>query len=351
MRMMNLIDLIDFHIKDLVFYSKVLIVGSWQYNEYVIEPGRCVEIRFFLEQTYKRDIQQIVKLDNLPLPENIVVKTSSDTITDYTRNNKLCSLPYDKCWILRDDFRESKYPFYPMRRYGVFYAVCALVTVILTELDLAGRVLIIGDWGAKANCVDGRKKLKVSFFLEQSVKKNIKQIEWVDGMVVRKNITLEVSVDTIHNFKSLLEKSEVKQVLSRQAVLRNDFKGLFYGLRRDQVVTLLNCLLCRLPLPRKCAVIVFNCPRDGQGIRCFGCLELLFVFERAEDAVIKKIMRLSRIRLLGNVRINPVFTDSNTYDRLLNTGFSSYYTTRMAPTAIVLYDYFRRRRLKAPFMY
>lgn len=231
------------------------------------------------------------------------------------------------------------------------YSLDNLVAFVIRDLTFSSRVLIMGNWEWEANDVAPGTPIKVYFFLERLAKKDIRQIEKLNNTLLIENIRMETCVAPIENYKERLAHEYSIDIweIGKYVRLRNDFGAFHYYLRRDEVIVLLDYVLFGLALPRRCAVVVFNCWRKGRGVASFGYLELLFVFEKIETQFVREVMKLQETVLLRDVRINPIFTDYESYERLL-AGESRYYTNRLALTEIVLYDAFHRKRLKAPFI-
>lgn len=131
--------------------------------------------------------------------------------------------------------------------------------------------------------------MRVTFYLERMAKKDIRQIDDLNGTELLEEITLETAAAPISLYNETLEREMRSGEWNQRKyeVLRNDFTDIQWHLRRDQVITLLDYLLCEIELPRQCAVTVLNHRSNGNGVRRFGDLELLFVFPVVE----KKLRR------------------------------------------------------------
>lgn len=226
-----------------------------------------------------------------------------------------------------------------------------LLNYVFKRLSFSSRVRVMGHWDWYADDIPPGSRMRVTFYLERMAKKDIRQIDDLNGTELLEGITLETAAAPISVYSETLEREMRNGEWSQRKyeVLRNDFADVRWYLRRDQVITLLDYLLCGLDLPRLCAVVAFNCKPKGGGVRRFGDLELLFVFPVVQKKLIREVKKLERKILLADVHLNVHTMDLETYEKFL-AGELDYFDENLKNTGITLYDAFHRKRLKAAFM-
>lgn len=242
------------------------------------------------------------------------------------------------------------------------YSLETLLNYLFLDLEFSSRILVLGGFEYWEDAVEPNTRVKIFFYLERMVKKDIARIGKFNNTVLLENIVLETHALPIAEYKEKCgnekegeQMEEVRMGEDYYTILRNDFTGSWY-LRRDQIITLLDYLLCQLRLPRECAVLAFNCFKFrrgiyGKGIWVWGKMELLFVFEKIKNPVVREVKKLEGVKLHQEVKIHVNYMDKEDYEKFLAGESIFHDTMKITPDSILtLYDFFHRKRLKAPFI-
>lgn len=229
------------------------------------------------------------------------------------------------------------------------YSLETLLDYLFKDLLFSSRVLVMGDWTWETKDIQPGSRHTITFYLERLTKKDIRQIEKLNGTNLLEDVTIETRALPISVYRELLKKSTLQSEIRLNAILRDDFMGFEWYLRSDQVKTLLDYILYQIDLPQRCAVIVYNCFPGDRGVRSFEKIELLFVFEEEKKKWLREIKKLEKLELPEYVGANLHLMDIEAYEKFLS-GELAYFDEETKERAIVLYDAFHRKRLNAPFM-
>lgn len=162
-------------------------------------------------------------------------------------------------------------------------------------------------------------------------------------------ISFETRVESIAAYRRMEKERAKSGIEEKQCTLRNDFKAE-WALYNDQIVTLLDYLLCSVNLPRRCAVMVFGCKSTRyHGYYTEGNLDLLFAFPVVEKDLQRAVNKLKGRKLLPDTNVSIHCLTFPEYEKFLS-GELEYFPDEWKQTGIVLYDFFHRKRLKAEFI-
>ena len=232
------------------------------------------------------------------------------------------------------------------------YSFDTLVHYVLKDLCFKkSRVLVIGQWHEGIDKMEPGSTWKITFYFERMFKGYIRQVEKLNGTKLPEGITLEMDAAPISVYNELIEQEVRNDVRDKRywRTLRDDFNIHWY-LRRNEMITILDYVLCSIKLPQKCAVMVFGYRNNkGRGLHRFKDLDLLFVFPVREKRQIREVDRLKRKKLSADINLRIHCFDLEQYKKFLS-GELPYFDEETRKTGIVLYDYFHRKRLNVEFI-
>lgn len=236
-----------------------------------------------------------------------------------------------------------------MKRYNFD----TLLKYLFSDLTFSSRVLVHGDWTWREKDFERGSHRKVFFYLERMAKKDIRQIEKLNNTELLEDIVIETYVFPISHYKQLCQQEKKKNSwkVREYYLLRDDFEIFSWEIYSSQVIILLNYVLTRLKLPKRCAVVLFNYSKED-GILFFKDLEVLFVFEKLTKRLVSEAGKLGKMKFpneIGTIHVSCL--DIENYEKFLSGKLDFYDEEVVAKdTAIVLYDAFHKKRLKAPFI-
>lgn len=231
------------------------------------------------------------------------------------------------------------------------HSLTTLLDYVFKDLAFFSRVFVLGHWTWQDTRFEPGSTVGVTFYLERMAKKDIRQVEKLNGVQLLEGITLATDAQPVSLYKETYKQELDRGIAKVRAytVLRDDFAEFTWHLSREEVITLLDYVLSSLTLPPQCAVLIFNCFPKGKGIACFETLEVLFVFPVADPKLKREAKKLQGLKLLEEVEINVTCIDYPTYRKFLSGEWNPY-DPETRDSSIVLYDAFRGKRLKADFM-
>ena len=129
------------------------------------------------------------------------------------------------------------------------YRFDTLLNYVLKDLTFRSRVRVVGNWGV-ADDIPSGSRLIITFYFEWIFKSDTLKVEKLNNTRLLEGISFETRVESIAAYRRMEKEREKSRIKEKQCTLRNDFKTE-WALYSDQIVTLLDYLLCSVNLPRR----------------------------------------------------------------------------------------------------